>query len=799
MGRTQISMDYSSPREYEIGGITISGIQYMSTSTLVQFTGLSVGEKIMVPGEKISFALEKLWKQRLFSDVKITATKIEGNKIYLDIFLQERPRISHFYFKGVRKGEATDLEEKVNLERGTQVTENLLTNIRNIVKKYFDEKGFYRAEISFTQENDTAYLNTVILNINVKKNKKIKVKDITFEGNTVFSAEKLRRTMKETKRKKWYRFFKISRFIDSKYEEDKKSIVTRYNENGYRDMRIVSDTILDVSEKLVKIHIKIEEGRKYYFRNFVWVGNTIYPSEILTKALKIKKGDVYDQSLLERRLSYDQDAMSNLYMDNGYLFFNVIPVETQIHNDSVDLEMRIYEGKQATINRIIINGNTKTNEHVARREIRTYPGELFSKSDLIRSVRELAQLGHFDPEKIIPTPLPNMADGTVDLEYALEEKPSDQIEISGGWGADMIVGSIGIRLTNFAMKDIFKKEAWNPIPMGDGQQLSLRAQTNGSRYQMYSLSFEEPWLGGEKPNSLSVSTYYSLQTNGLDSDDEYYRSYSIIGASVGLGHRLKFPDDYFGIYYGISYQNFHLNNWNFLNLISNGYANNLSFQIIMSRNSVDNPIYSRTGSSFSLGLQLTPPYSLVNNKNYKTLSNNEKYRWVEYHKWTFNAQWFTKLVGDLVFMTRMQYGFLGYYNEDLGQSPFEGFSLGGDGMGYYSYGTDIIGLRGYENNSLTPSKGGNVYSKYTMEVRFPFALNQNATIYALTFAEAGNCWNEFNQFNPFQIYRSAGVGLRLFLPMIGMMGIDWGYGFDDIPGKPGLNGARFHFVLGQQF
>jgi len=622
--------------------------------------------------------------------------------------------------------------------------------------------------------------------------------------------------MKNTKEKDW-NIFKGSKYIEADFKEDKQSINEKYNQNGYRDIKIVKDSISVLNDKKINLYIKIEEGHKYYYRNITWVGNTKYPSELLDAWLGVKKGDPFDQSLLDNRIIFDENppSISTRYMDDGYLFSSINPVEVLIENDSIDLEIRIYEGQPATINKIIIKGNTKTNEHVIRRELRTKPGQLFSKTNIIRSIRELAQLGHFDPEKITPNPISNPAEGTVDLEYILEEATTDRFEVSGGWGANMLVGTIGITFGNFSIRKIFSRDAWHPVPSGDGQTLSIRAQSNGNYYQSYNMTFIEPWLGGKKPNSLSISFFTTVQSNGRSKGELNRKSITTSGASIGIGRRLSWPDDYFVLYNEISYHNYELNNWDSYFLFSNGISKNLSFKTTFSRNSSGpSRIYPITGSNFSLSLQLTPPYSAFSNKDYSLLPDNEKYKWIEYHKWLFTASTFSTLAGfsrklKLVVNVKAQFGYLGKYNDGIGPSPFEGFDLGGDGMIAYSlYGRQIIAMRGYEDGSLTPTrkgtdgilkKAGNIYNKLTVELRFPLSLNPQATIYGLVFLEAGNAWYDFSEFNPFSIKRSAGLGLRAFLPMFGMLGIDWGYGFDEIPGKPGANKGQFHFVIGQQF
>ncbi|MCT4601955.1 MAG: outer membrane protein assembly factor BamA [Marinifilum sp.] len=804
----------SSPKTYELGGVTVSGVKHLESNVLVQISGLRVGAQIEIPGEKVTKAVNKLYKQGLFSDIQITATKLIDKKIYLNIHLQERPRLSEVNYNGTSKSETNKIKERLKLQRGTQVTDYMITNIETIVGNYFKEKGFYNVDVNVLQRDDPNEANSVILDINMDRNNKIKIKNIFIEGNDALSDKKVKKAIKDSKEKRVRNFFKSAKYIEEKWHDDKIGLITKYNEKGYRDAIIISDSVEQVSEDRVNLYLKLREGNQYFFNDIAWVGNTVYTNYFLDRVLKVKKGDVYNQTYLNERLRDDDDAVSNLYLDNGYLFFNVNPVERVIGKDSINIEMRMVEGKQATIDRVNIVGNTKTHEHVARRELYTYPGELFSKSDIIRSVRELAQLGHFDPEAINPDIKPHPESGTVDITYELAEKANDQIELSGGWGAGMIIGTVGLRFSNFSIRNIFNKEAWSPLPTGDGQTLSIRAQTNGSFYNSYSLSFTEPWLGGKKPTSLSTSIYYSQQsgfnrsayryTGFTDVDTD--QSQKIFGASVGLARRLKWPDDYFSLYNEVSYQNFRLKNWAYY-LISDGTSNNFSFTTTLSRSSIDNPLYTRRGSSFSLSLKFTPPYSLFEDLDYSRASDDEKYKWIEYHKWVFKGKMYNGLLpknDKLVLYTGAEFGYLGYYDKDK-RSPFEGFEVGGDGMsGYSMYGSDNIGVRGYENGSLTPIQadgrrlGGNIYSKLTAEVRYPLSLSQSATIYALAFAEAGNSWFEFEDFQPFNLKRSAGVGLRIFLPMFGLLGIDWAYGFDEA-NRQGQNGSQFHFVIGQQF
>ncbi|MBU1718630.1 MAG: outer membrane protein assembly factor BamA [Bacteroidetes bacterium] len=803
IGTDDISIDYNKPREFEIGGITVSGIQYLDSRALISLSGLETGMKIKIPGDNISNAIKAFWKQGLFSEVKITATKIEGKLIFLDIFLKERARLSKFSFSGVRRGEADNLREDIKLARNDVVTDNLIMHSRATVKEYFVDKGYLNAEVAIRQEEDTSRANTVILYIDVKKNQKVKIADIIIHGNDNLADNKIRNTLKKTKRKKLYHIFKKSKFLEEDFVEDKKKLIEKYNALGFRNAKIVKDSITKLDAKLINLDITVDEGKKFYFRNISWIGNSKYSTDDLDKVLKIKKGDIYNQALLEANLYMSQDGrdITSLYMDDGYLFFNITPVEIAVEGDSIDIELRIYEGKQARINKVTVIGNTKTSDHVILREIRTKPGQLFSRSDIIRSTRELAQLRYFDQEKLNVNPKPNPADGTVDIEYVVEETSSDQIELSGGWGAGRIVGTLGVIFNNFSARKVFKKGAWTPLPGGDGQQVSVRAQSNGYYYQSYNASFTEPWLGGKKPNALSVSIYRSIQVpNGLKRNDPDRQAIFINGVSVGLGKRLLWPDDYFTIYYELSYQNYTLQNYSYAFNFTDGNSNNVNASITIGRNSVDAPIYARTGSRISLNMSATPPFSYGSTKDYSTMTEAEKFKWIEYHKWKFNASWFTRLAGDLVLNTRMQYGFLGFYNRQIGVAPFERFYLGGDGLsGYALDSREIVALRGYGNGAVTPGgyngPGAPIYSKYTLELRYPISLNPMATIFVLGFAEAGNSWLKFNEFDPFDVRRSLGGGVRIFLPMFGLLGLDYGWGFDDVPGYE--NKGQFHFSINQ--
>lgn len=799
-------LNYSSPKEYEIGDITVSGIKYLDPSALINLSGLKKGETINIPGQAISKAIAKLWKHGLFSDVEVRATKVIDNKVYLTIHLQERQRLSKVIITGLNKSQTKTMDELLDMRRGMQITDDIIINAKNKIRQHYVKKGFFDIKITAKQKPDKDLQNISILHFDVEKGKRVKIDAINVSGSSVFKAGKVRRLMKNTKRKRWWSIFKASRFIEKDYEEDKKSILKKYQGKGYRDAKIVRDTFYRTGDHSISIDIEIDEGKQYFFRNIKWIGNTKYTDRQLSKILGIKKGDIFNQEVLTKRISIDPDAVSSLYLDDGYLFFNINPIERVTQNDSIDLEMRIREGKQATIENVIVNGNTTTKDYVVRRELRTKPGQLFSKSAIMRSVRELAQLGYFDPEKLDVNPQPNPVEGTVDLTYTVEEKPNDQIELSGGWGANMLIGSLALRLNNFSAKDMFKKGAWKPIPRGDGQQLSLRASSSGERYQSYSISFTEPWLGGKKPNSFSASIYHSRQKATVGLQDEDGLNYTtkghmnVTGASLGLGRRLEWPDDYFVLYNSIGYQQYDLENWNF-NVLENGISNSITFKTVLSRNSTDSPLYTRRGSNLSLTLELTPPVSLFSGKDYTKVDRATKYKWVEYHKWQFKGEWFTPLVGDLVLYTRTQFGYLGYYNEDIGYSPLERFFVGGSGMsgGYVSYGSENIALRGYLESSLSNKQGSTVYNRLTCEIRYPLTLSQAATIYGLVFAEGGNAWDRMDQFNPFKLHRSIGVGARFFLPMIGLLGLDWGYGFDEIPNQPDAHRGQFHFTIGQQF
>lgn len=809
----QAIFDFTTQEDYVVAGVSVSGIRFLDTNALIGLSGLRRGEAITIPGEILKTAVQKLWQQGLFSDVRISITKVVSDSVYLDIFLQERPRISSVKYIGLKKSEQDDLVKKLNLPVGSQVTEYLLTSAEKIIKDHFIGKGFLNTKVDFIQKDDPDRPNNVILTVKVDKQEKVKIAEIKFAGNEYFSDSKLKKQMKGTKVKNM-NFFRASKFINTKYEEDKLKLKTFYNDNGFKDFSIISDSVYTVSEDRIGVRLRIEEGQQYFLRDVNWVGNSVYRKETLQKVLNIKKGSVYNESLIEDRLNGTkgaQDAVSSLYQDYGYLFSRLTPVEAKVENDSVDLEIRIYEGDQAYLNNVLIDGNTRTNEHVARRELYTLPGDLFSKDKILRSIRQLGVLGEFDAEKINPTPIPDMINGTVDLLYKLEEKPNDQFEISGGWGAGMLVGTVGVRFNNFAMRNFFNLKEWKPYPSGDGQSLSLRVQSNGRVYQSYNISFVEPWLGAKKPNTFSISTYRSTMTNGKRKSEDGYQAMIIDGVTVGLGKRLEWPDNYFSVYGELNYQRYFLKDYTqYAFLFSNGTSNLFSLQLKLTRFSTGpNLIYPRSGSSFTLSLQLTPPYSLLSGRDMANLSDEEKYKWIEFHKWQFKSDYYFPLSKNdkLVLNAKFAFGYLGFYNKDIGPSPFEYFYVGGDGMsGYSFYGRDVIAQRGYTNGSLTPFDpvrgvpSGNVYSKITFEIRYPFSLNPQATVYGLGFLETGRAWYSLKEYNPFKMNRAAGFGLRANLPMFGLLGIDWGYGFDPVPtGEANANHSQIHFIIGQQF
>lgn len=818
------SADYAAPKNYTIGGIEVSGANYTDKNVIRLLSGFVVGDKIQVPGDKITDAIKALWKQGLFENVEIFQEKVIGNDIFLRIHITERPRLSKFSFKGkVRKNEADEIRGKIRLIKEKVVTDYTIGYVKNTVRDFYVNKGFYNAKVTITQEPDRlAKTPHTILYINVEKGKKVRIKNLNFYGNTVLKDWKLRRKMEDSKPFRIYNPFNSGKYLEDNLDKDLPAVLAKYNSKGYRDARIVKDTVYFVNKKRVNIDVYIEEGHKFYFGTFKWFGNTKYRSGQLDTILNIKKGDVFDQSYLDQKLNMNPNGydISSLYMDDGYLFFQINAQEANIHNDTIDFNIQMYEGKQAIINKVTVKGNDKTNDHVIYREIRSRPGQLFRRSDIMRTTRELSQLGYFDPEKLNVVPTPNPAEGTVDIEYTVEEKPNDQITLSGGWGGGRIIGTLGVTFNNFSMRNFFKKDSWRPLPTGDGQRLSVSAQTNGLFYQSYNISFTEPWLGGKKPNSLTVSAFYSSFSNGIQKriteNGKKVRNpkssvMDIIGGTVGFGKRLKWPDDYFQIYTSLGINYYDLYKYPYF-ILTTGYANDFNVSVNLSRSSIDAPIFPKNGSAFTLHGQWTPPYSLFNGKNYADLSAQDRFKFIEYQKYKFTAEWYTQLTNkrapegkearNLVLRTKVGFGFLTYYNPSVGYSPFERFYLGGSGLsGYQNFvAREIIALRGYTDNSLSSASGDPICSRYTMELRYPITLNPQATIFILGFAEAGNSWSNFKQYNPFQVKRSAGFGLRVFLPMFGLLGVDYGWGFDNVPGNPGVGNGKgqFHFTIGGQ-
>ena len=835
---SDVVVDYNNPKKYTVGGVTIEGNSYYSSEQILQVAGLRKGMEVTVPSDDMSAVVNRLWLQRYFEDVAVSVDSIAPSRdtAFFKISLIERPRVSRWVFSGVKSGEEKELRERLNFRRGSEFSEYISKTSTDIIKRYYKEKGFLNVNVDVNTKKDTVIKGAIRVQFVVNRGEKVKIKKITFTGNDHVKESKLVRSMKKTRDARLQNFFSSKKFNESEYENDKRAMISTFNEAGYRDARIVKDTMYYIEPGRLQIDFTIDEGKQYYFRNITWTGNSVYSADALNQILMIKKGDVYDMVTMQKRLfgggKQSEYDVTKAYRDNGYLFFNIQPVELNVVGDSVDVEMRIVEGKPATLNNIVINGNDLTNERVIRRQLFTRPGYLFSQSDFERSIREIASMGQFDPEAIMSeggySILPNQMNNTVDLVYNVTEKPSSQLELSGGWGGNTFVATVGVSFNNFSTRRLFDKSAWRPVPLGDAQNLAFRFQTNGTYYTSLSASFSEPWLFGKKPTSLNTSLYYTRQTNSylafnILNNDQYMEVY---GFAAGLGNRLKWPDNYFVLYNQLSWQTYKLQDWAYQFMFDTGISHNLSYTLSLSRNSTDQQIYPRTGSDFSFSLQLTPPYSLMRKNDHGRLDSNgkptkvedwrdidyskqssqDRYKWIEYHKWSFKGAIYTKLIGDLVLMARAQFGYLGYYNRNWGYSPVEGFRVGGDGMsGYDTYGSEIVSLRGYENYSLTPQASadsatgnyyaGNVYDKFTVELRYPVILQPQSTIYALLFLEGGNCWSDIRNFNPFQIKRSAGVGVRVFLPMIGLLGVDWGYGFDD----PVNGGSQFHFVIGQQF
>ena len=822
---TSADVNYANPTEFSLASFDVKGLKSLDKNVIKLMSGLYEGQKLKIPGDATADAIKKLWKTGFFDNVQLYLEKTVGNEAWLYFEVLEKPRLSKFSLKGVKKTEADDIREKIRLVKQKIVTDYLLANTKTIIKEFYIDKGFYNAKVDIISEVDKDSKNKdVILTIKVDKGSKVRIQAVEFFGNTVVKSSKLRRKMKDTKQYRKWNIFNGGKFLEENYEADKPKLLEKYLQLGYRDARIAKDTFYFVSPNRVKIDITMDEGRKYYFRNISWLGNAKFRSGQLDTLLGIKKGDIFNQAMLEQKLYMNPSGIdiSSLYMDDGYLFFQVNPSETNVENDSIDLTINIYEGKQAIINKVTVVGNTKTNDHVIYREIRSRPGQLFRRSDIMRSQQELSNLGYFNPEKMGITPTPNPADGTVDIEYRVEEKPSDQLELSGGWGAGQLVGTLGVSFNNFSAKNFFKKGSWQPLPSGDGQKLSIRAQSSGVFYQSYNFSFTEPWLGGKKPQSLTFSMFHNIQTNGQkrkiedangNTINNPNRAYiKITGVSLGFGKRLKWPDDYFNIYLDQYYGNYDLKNFTSVFTFGNGFSNNIKTTFNISRNSLKgNPIFPTGGSVVNFSAILTPPYSLFNGKNYEGISDQERYKFLEFQKYKFTTQWYMQLTNkraaegkesrNLILRTSFGCGILGMYNKKVGLSPFERFYLGGSGLtGFALDGREIIALRGYQDNSIAGlrGQGASMIAKYTMELRYPISLNPQATVFALSFLEAGNAVDNIKLFSPFNVKRSAGVGVRIFLPMFGLLGFDYGWNFDTTPNNPELYKGKFHFTIGAQ-
>ena len=843
---------YGQPRTVEIGGMKVVGVSNIEDYALLSISGLSIGQQIKLPGDDITNAVKRYWRHGLFSSVKIEADSIVDDKVYLKIILAMRPRVSELNFEGIKKSEREDLEQKIGLIKGSQINPNMVDRAKLIIKNYFDEKGFKNAEVDIIQRDDTARHDETIVDIIIDKNEKVKVNKIHITGNDNIPRKKFTGNffsgglLKKTNEKGFKSLFKTKKFIEEKYEEDKERVIEKYNELGFRDAQIVADSVVDLGNNLVDVYIHIDEGQRYYIRDITWVGNTVFTTDGLNNVLKMKKGDVYNQAHLHKRLNTDDDAVGNFYYNKGYVFNSVDPVEVEIDNDSIDLEIRIQEGRQAHINKINIYGNDRVYEDVIRRELMLKPGDLFNMDAYKLSYQQIAQMGHFDPEAMEFKPVPNPSTGTVDLNLGLTPKASDQVEFSLGWGQTGIIGKLGLKFTNFSMQNLLgkNKNRRGILPQGDGQELEISASTNADYYQSYSISFFDPWFGGKRPNSFSVSAFYSRQTdinsNYYNSayynstmsmlygygnyNNAYYNNYTsyydpdkyiqLFGLSIGWGKRLSWPDNSFSLSANLSYTRYMLQDWDYF-LITDGNCNNINLTLSLNRRSIDNGMFPRRGSEISLSVSATPPYSLFDGVDYENMNSTygdasymsdlqKKYRWIEYHKWKFNSKFYTPLSGAskcFVLMTRFDCGFLGHYNSHK-KSPFETFYMGGDGMSGYSstYYSETIGLRGYDNGALTQGYNyGYAYSRMALELRYPLMMETSTNIYALAFLEGGNAWTEVKKFNPFDMKRSAGFGVRLFLPMVGMMGIDWAYGFDKINGSTTYGGSQFHFIIGQEF
>ena len=808
-------LDLSIPQNYRIGGITVLGAEYTDVQAVKLFSALQIGANITIPGDDIGRAIKNLWDQDLFADIQIEVAEKRDNDVYLVIRVEELPRLTRYSISGVGRSEQETIRSTIDLMTGRIVNENVVATASQRITDYYVDKGFFDVKVDILQEVDSTFENGTIVRVKIDKGNKVKIDQITFIGVKAFDEDKLRRKMKSTKEKRWWRFYKASKYLESEFETDKGSILAEYNKLGYRNARIINDSLYRTEEGLVGLVIEIEEGNQFHFGEITFAGNSKYRTSFLDSLLGINKGDVYNMEHLETRVFMDPKGLdlTSLYQDDGYLTFRAMPIEYRVQNDTIDIEVRMMEGTQFRIGRVTVQGNTKTNDHVIYREIRTRPGDLFSRTDVIRTQRELAQLNYFNPEAFGVNPIQNPEDGTVDIEYTVEEKPSDQIEVSGGWGGGRVVGSLSLSFTNFSVKRMFEKGAWTPIPTGDGQRLSIVARSNGLFFQNINLGFTEPWLGGKKPNALFTRVWKTIQSNGQPKyiDDEINpdrQSMDILGAEIGFGQRLKKPDDWFLFNSKLSYQHFNLNDYGQFFSFDNGKSNNLAVELNLSRNSISDPIFPVWGSNVEVSVKATLPYSMFREDGYyDDLSDEDRYKWLEYHKWKFKAEWYTPLTStagenpkSLVLKLAAGVGIIGQYNRDVGLSPFERFYMGGVFLsGFAMDGREIINLRGYDDLSLTapdPQTGAPVAAKYTAELRYPLSTNPNATIYTLAFLEAGKTWEDARAFNPFQVYKSAGVGLRIFLPMFGLLGLDYGWRMDDVNAVPGMPQSQFHFSMG---
>lgn len=804
-------LDYSkTPRYYVIGSIEVSDLLHTNKDYLINSLNIVPGDSILLPSDRLKDTYRRLWDLRHFSDVKIE-TEFRGDTVDLTLLLKERRRVVQWKFEGIKTPEMKDLKEKLKLRRSAEYSDFMLNTSLRLIQDYYNEKAFRNAKITYTIEKDSTEKGNYAITFIIDKGDKVRIGDIVFEGNDNLASKGMRKSMKNTK-KVSINIFQKTKFNDKEFPNDLESLASYMHSKGYRDATVVADSLFPIKSNRIGVWIKVNEGKKYYFRNITWLGNSIHSSDELDMMLQLKKGDTYDSETLSARLGVGQpdpreQSVASLYRDKGYLAFAIEPIETVVNGDSVDVEIRMVEGKQFRVRDVTFSGNTRTNDHVIRRELSTDPGELYSQSLLMRSYQRLASMGQFDAASITPEPIPNMADQTVDIRYTFKEITNDQLELSGGWGGGMFIASVGVNFTNVSARKFFDKSAWKPYPAGDNQTLSLQLQSNGTYYQAFSVSFTEPWLGGRKPTALSVSFYTSRESNAYMLGMNASKFFGTTGGSISLAKRLKWPDPYFTMSLGLSVQSYKLQDWDSF-LVKNGHSSTIALNLAISRNSIDDPFqYPTTGSNMSLSLAITPPFSSFSGKDYsdQTTSDQDRYRWIEYHKWKLNAQWFFPLTSDrkLVLMARGQYGYLGNYNQSL-RSPFEGFVMGGDGLsGYNRYGIETIGLRGYENGSLTPYSNSGIYaaiySKYTAEIRYPFVREGSTLVYGLAFMEAGNAFANLNEFKPFNLKRSVGIGLRVYLPILGMLGIDWGYGLDKAhSSSQNLSGSQFHFSIGTQ-